>query len=33
MPTTWFCEIVKEIAAEEGIAFRLAVVQAEQDKR
>ena len=30
---TWFCEIVKEIAAEEGIAFRLAVVRAEQDKR
>jgi hypothetical protein len=30
---TWFCEIVKEIAAEEGLAFRLAVVHAEQDKR
>jgi hypothetical protein len=29
---TWFCEIVKEIAAEEGLTFRLAVVHAEQDK-
>ena len=29
---TWFCEIVKEIAAEEGLAFRLAVVHAEQNK-
>ena len=28
----WFCEIVKEIAAEESLAFKLAVVHAEQDK-
>jgi hypothetical protein len=27
-----FCEIVKEIAAEENLSFRLAVVHAEQDK-
>jgi len=29
---SWFCEIVKEIAAEEGLAFRLAVIHAEQDR-
>ena len=28
----WFCDIVKEIAAEESLSFRLAVVHAEQDK-
>jgi hypothetical protein len=28
----WFCEILKDIAAEEGLAFKLAVVHAEQDK-
>src|SRR5688572_3912876 len=28
----WFCEIVQEIAAEESLSFRLAVVHAEQDK-
>ncbi len=28
----WFCDIVREIAAEESLAFRLAVVHAEQDK-
>ena len=28
----WFCEIVKEIAREENLSFRLAVVHAEQDK-
>jgi hypothetical protein len=29
---SWFCEIVKEIAAEESLAFRLAVIHAEQDR-
>ncbi|HYC46278.1 MAG TPA: acyclic terpene utilization AtuA family protein [Burkholderiales bacterium] len=28
----WFCDIVKEIAHEEALAFRLAVVHAQQDK-
>ena len=28
----WFCEIVKEIAAQESLSFKLAVVHAEQDK-
>ena len=28
----WFCEIVKEIAAEESLSFKLAVIHAEQDK-
>jgi hypothetical protein len=28
----WFCEIVKEIAREDELAFRLAVIHAEQDK-
>src|SRR5689334_641654 len=28
----WFCEIVKQIAAEESLTFRLAVIHAEQDK-
>jgi hypothetical protein len=28
----WFCGIVKEIASEENLAFKLAVVHAEQDK-
>ena len=28
----WFCEIVKEIAAEDSLAFKLAVVHAEQDR-
>ena len=28
----WFCDIVKEIAAEESLTFRLAVIHAEQDK-
>jgi hypothetical protein len=28
----WFCEIVKEIAREEQLCFRLAVIHAEQDK-
>jgi hypothetical protein len=28
----WFCQIVKEIAAQESLSFKLAVVHAEQDK-
>ncbi|MDB5862909.1 MAG: hypothetical protein JWO70_715 [Betaproteobacteria bacterium] len=28
----WFCDIVKEIAREESLSFRLAVIHAEQDK-
>jgi hypothetical protein len=28
----WFCDIVKEIAGEESLAFKLAVIHAEQDK-
>lgn len=28
----WFCDIVKEIAAEEGLSFRLAQIHAEQSK-
>lgn len=28
----WFCDIVKEIAAEEGLSFRLAQIRAEQNK-
>src|SRR5436853_3322044 len=29
----WFSEIAKEIAAEESLTFKLAVIHAEQDKR
>jgi hypothetical protein len=28
----WFCDIVKEVAAEESLAFKLAVIHAQQDK-
>ena len=28
----WFCDIVKEIAAEESLTFKLAVIHAEQNK-